>query len=446
MKGMDMVHGPLLGKILLVALPLAATSVLQQLFNSADLAVVGRYVGSEALAAVGSNGPVVNIILNLFIGLSVGANVVVSTLLGQRKEGELSGAVHTVMAVSIASGVALVFIGIFASSLILELISTPPEVLPLATRYLRIFFCGMPFTTFYNFGSAVLRSRGDTRRPLLALVLSGGVNVALNLFLVLRAGLGVEGVAIATVVSQGVSAFLVFRFLSSEDGGLKFSFRNLRFRKRYVLWMMRVGIPSGVQGMVFSFSNLCIQSAINSFGPEAMAGSAAALNYEYFTFFVTTAFSQTAVTFTSQNYGAHEFGRCLRVAWLCLAASTLITLAESMAFSLGRGFFMPLYTSDPVAVDFAERRTMCVEFFEYMPGIYEIPAGCMRALGYSLLPSLIVLVGSCLLRLVWVWGFFPSCSTWEFLLYIYPITWVVTILAMGIAFFLVMRRVLKKGN
>lgn len=440
---MDMVSGPLLGKILAVALPLAATSILQQLFNSADFAVVGRYVGSEALAAVGSNGPIINIIINLFVGMSVGGNVVVATLIGQGKEDELSDAVHTIMAVAVAGGVALIFAGIFLSRLILSWISTPDDVMPLATEYLRIFFCGMPFSTFYNFGSAILRSKGDTKRPLAALIVSGIVNVALNMLLVVVFKMGVAGVALATVAAQAVSATMVCFFMMGEKGAMKFSFRRLSFRKKHLLWMMRVGLPSGVQGMVFSFSNICIQSAINTFGSQAMAGSAAALNYEYYTFFVTSAFSQTAVTFTSQNYGAREFGRCRRVAFLCLVCGTFLTAVEAVAFSAFREFFMSVYTDDPVALDYAVRRTMCVEFFEYMPGIYEIPAGCMRALGVSMLPSVIVLIGSCFLRLLWIRFVFPSNRSWELLLSIYPLTWVITIAAMGIAFFVVMRRRLR---
>ncbi len=442
-REMDMVHGPLLSKILMVALPLAMTSILQQLFNSADVAVVGRYVGPEALAAVGSNGPIINIIINLFVGLSVGGNVVVATLLGQRKTGELEDAVHTVLTVAVASGFALVFFGFFLTRPILVWISTPEDVLPLASLYLRIFFLGMPFSMFYNFGSAVLRSKGDTKRPLLALVVSGVVNVALNLLLVVVFDMGVAGVAVATVAAQGVSASLVLFFLLGEDGALRFSFRKLRIRRKYLLWMMRIGIPSGVQGMVFSFSNICIQSSINTFGSSAMAGSAAALNYEYFTFFVTSAFSQTAVTFVSQNYGAHEFARCRRVALLCVLGSFAITFSEAMVFSLFRHFFMSVYTNDPVALDFAERRTMCVEFFEYMPGLYEVPAGCMRALGVSIVPTVIILVGSCFLRLVWIWFVVPSNHSWETLLYIYPITWVITIVLMGIAFAVFMRKRLR---
>lgn len=439
----DMIHGPLLGKILKVALPLAITSILQQLFNSADVAVVGRYVGSEALAAVGSNGAIINIIVNLFIGLSVGGNVIVATLIGQKKESELKIAIHTIMTVAIISGICLTIIGIIFSRLILIWISTPDDVLPLATNYLRIYFCGMVFATFYNFGSAVLRSKGDTKRPLFALIISGIVNVALNFILVVFFGMGVEGVAIATIVAMGTSAFMIFRFLSTEDEPLRFSFKNLCIRKKYLLWMIKIGMPSGIQGMVFSFSNVCIQSAINTFGSQAMAGSAAAVNYEYYTFFVTSAFSQTAVTFMSQNYGAQEFARCKKVAFLCLSCAFAITMCEALSFSIFRNFFMSIYTDDPQAIDFAVRRTMTVEFYEYMPSIYEVQAGCMRALGFSMIPSIIALVCSCLLRLVWIWGVFPQNQTWEFLLQIYPISWIITIIAMGTAFFIILKRKLK---
>lgn len=438
----DMTRGPLLGKILLFALPLAASSVLQQLFNSVDVAVVGRFVGDDALAAVGNNGPVINIIVNLFVGLGMGANVVVASLIGQGKTEEIGGAVHTVVAVSLVSGAVLLALGVVLAPAVLAAISTPADVLPLASRYLRIYFCGMPFAMFYNFGSAVLRARGDSLRPLLCLVVSGVANAALNLVLVIAFGMGVEGVAVATVASNAVSAAMVLRFLRTEPLPFRLDFRRLAVRRRHLVWMARVGIPAGLQGMVFSFSNLSIQSAINSFGREAMAGSAAALNYEYFTYFVVAAFSQTAVTFTSQNYGAGELSRCRRVFWLCLSCSLAATAAECAVFTVFRGFFMSVFTESPAALDYAVRRTLRVEAFESMPALYEVPAGCLRALGRSMLPSVLVLLGSCALRLGWLAAVFPLSRSWETLMSVYPVSWLVTGTAVLAAYALVSRKVL----
>ncbi len=443
----DMIHGPLFVKILLFALPLAASSVLQQLFNSVDLMVVGRFVGSDALAAVGNNGPVINILVNLFVGLSVGANVVVANLIGQRKTEEIPDAIKTCVSLSFISGLLLVFIGFLFARPILCAISTPETVLPLATDYLKIYFCGMPFITFYNFGSAILRAKGDSARPLICLIISGVVNATLNVILVLAFGMGVHGVALATLVSSAVSAILIAHFLCTEEGEFRLDFRKIiRFplpiQKKYLLWMIRVGVPAGVQGMVFSFSNLSIQSAINSFGNEAMAGSAAALNYEYFTYFVIAAFSQTAVTFTSQNYGAHDFVRCRRVFWLCLFGSLSVAAFESLIFTVFRSFFMSVFSKSPEALDFALRRTLHVEAFECMPALYEIPAGCLRALGYSMLPSVLVLLGSCVLRLVWVSSVFPRFHSWELLMNVYPISWLVTGAALLISYAIVSKKIL----
>ena len=306
----DMLNGSLADKIILFALPLAASSILQQLFNSADLAVVGRFASSEAMAAVGSNAPVINLIVSLFTGLSVGANVLIATLIGKNQKEKINEAVHTIFSVSVLSGIVLIFLGIIGSREILKLMDAPDSVMNAAILYLRIYFTGMPFVMIYNFGSAILRARGDSARPLLCLVVSGIVNVILNLFFVIVCHMSVDGVAYATVISNLIGACFIIRFLMSEEETFRLSFRKLHIHKEFLIEIVKIGLPAGIQGMVFSLSNVVIQSAINSFGADAIAGASAGQNFEFMAYFIVNAFAQAAVTFTSQNFGAVKFDRC----------------------------------------------------------------------------------------------------------------------------------------
>lgn len=438
-SGVDMLNGPLLKKILLFALPLAASSVLQQFFNSADVAVVGHFAGSEALAAVGSNTPIINLLINIFVGMSVGANVVIGMFLGQKKEEQVSRAVHTVMLLSVVTGIALIFIGWFLTAPLLELIKTPENVIGLASVYLRIYFMGMPFFMFYNFGAAVLRSRGDTNRPLLCLIVSGVVNVLLNLFFVIVLGMGVAGVGIATLIANAVSASMIACFLLGERSSLRLYTSKLSFNVPILLRVIKIGVPAGIQGMIFSFSNVCIQSAINSFGPDAMAGSAAAQNFEFFSYFVINSFNQAAVTFISQNFGAGKMDRCSKVYRLCMISSFVMTGIMSSSFVLGRNIFLRFYTSDERVLVYGAMRLVFIESFGAIPCSYEISASAVRGMGYSMLPAVLTMIGSCLLRIVWLLTVFKIFPDFRVLMAVYPFSWLVTGI-MLIAAYIIIRK------
>ena len=440
----DMLHGPLLGKILLFALPLAASSILQQLFNSADVAVAGRFAGYQAQAAVGVNSPVINLLINLFVGLSVGGNVVIANFIGQRKDKEIQDAVHTVITLALISGAFLLCLGQVAARPILTVMGTPEDVLDLSVLYLRIYFLGMPFIMVYNFGSAILRSVGDTRRPLYCLTLAGVINVCLNLLFVIVFHRSADGVAIATVNSNGVSAGLVIFFLLREEEEIRLYPKKLRMNKDILGRVVRIGVPAGIQGMVFSLSNVCIQSAINSFGSDAMAGSAAAQNFESFTFFVTNSFNQATVTFVSQNYGAHQFDRCKKILRLSLAAGFLCTGAMCAMFVLGRNTFIRLFTIEPAVIDYALIRMTHIATFSWLAVSYEVTGAALRGVGYSLTPAIITVFGSCILRLIWVFVLFPNTDSFGRLMYVYPITWLVTGVMMFTAYFILRKRVYHK--
>lgn len=444
-KQMDMIHGPMFYKILFFALPLAASSILQQLFNSADVAVVGRFAGSAALAAVGGNSPVINLLINMFVGLSIGANVIIANFIGQGREDKVKEAVHTVMSVALISGVSLLVIGIIIAKPILLMINTPSEVINLAVLYLRIYFLGMPFVMVYNFGAAILRSTGETRKPLYCLIISGIINILLNLLLVIVFHLSVAGVAIATVIADGVSAFLVVYFLSHSDDAIRLNIRELSLNKEIVVKVIKIGAPAGLQGVVFSLSNVFIQSAINGFGTHAMAGSSAGLNYEYFTYYMINAFNQTAVTFTSQNYGAKALERCKRAFRISLVTGMTLTLVMSFIFVGATDFFAGIYTNDPVAIKYAIIRMKHVTLLECLTGVYEISGGALRGMGHSLLPALLTVIGSCGFRVVWLYTVFKVVPTFTMLMNVYPVTWVITG-AMVMTSYLIIRKRIEAGQ
>ncbi len=440
-RQMDMLHGSLLDKILLFALPLAASSVLQQLFNSADAAVAGRFAGSQALAAVGGNAPVVSLIINLFVGMSVGANVIIANYIGQKNTKKVHEAVHTVYVMALVLGFVMMTMGQLIAKPILVLINTPSDVINLATLYLRIYFCGMPCVMVYNFGAAILRSIGDTKRPLYCLLISGVINVVLNIFFVVLCHLSVAGVAIATIIADTVSAVLVTVFLIRSNDIIKLNLKELTLKKEYIKKVVQIGAPAGLQGAVFSVSNVCIQAGINSFGTAAIAGSAAALNFEYFTYFTTNAFGQAAVTFVSQNYGARQFERCKKALRLSLLSGMIVTAVMSVVFVVGRTPFVSIYTNDPAAIRYGIIRMAIVELFEFMVCFYEIPGGALRGIGHSLLPAMLTVFGSCGLRIVWIYTVFRKFHTFPVLMSVYLVTWIVTsILVLG-AYIIVTKKV-----
>lgn len=439
----DMLHGSLIQKLLLFALPLAASSILQQLFNSADVAVVGRYAGSDALAAVGSNAPVIALFVNLFVGLSVGANVVIANYIGQRQTEKIQDVVHTVVLFGIISGVVMLILGQIIARPILMLIDTPPEVLDMAVLYLRIYFAGMPFIVVYNFGAAILRSIGDTKRPLYCLIISGVINVALNLLLVVVFHMGVAGVSIATDVANAVSAGIVLYALMHETEIIRLHLNQLKILKKPLLRVLRIGAPSAIQTSVFSLSNVCIQTGINSFGPDAVAGSSTALNFEYFTYYMISAFSQAAVTFTGQNYGAGQYDRCKRIFKWSMIEGMVITAIMSIIFILGRYFLVRFYTIDDAVIEYAMIRMIHVMAIEFMTGTYEISGASLRGMGYSVLPAILTVFGSCVFRLVWLYTVFQKEHTFAMLMNAYPASWIFTGTMMLVSYGIIRRKILK---
>ncbi len=440
---MDMLNGPLTGKIVLFALPLAASSILQQLFNAADVAVVGRFAGNQALAAVGGNSSVINLLVNLFVGFSVGANVVIARYIGEGKTDKIHNTVHTVISMALICGVILAVLGNVVAEPLLKLMNTPTEVLPLAAVYLKIYFGGMPFFMVYNFGSAVLRSVGDTKKPLYCLILSGVINVGLNLLLVVVFQLSVVGVAVATVTANGVSAALILLFLRKSKESIRLDLRQLMLDREEMVKIIKIGAPAGLQGMVFSFSNVCIQSAINGFGTNAIAGSAAALNYEFFTFFVTSAFTQAAVTFTSQNYGARQYERCKRVWRISALLGVCGTGLLSIVFVSGRELFLSIFAADAAAVSYGAVRMLHIQVFSFMPPLYEVTGGVLRGMGYSMTPAVLTMFGSCAVRVIWIYTVFAWKPTLSVLFWVYPFSWIITITLVVGAYFFIGRKALR---
>lgn len=440
-SGMDMLHGKLLSKLLLFALPIAISSILQQLFNSVDVAVVGKFASSQEQAAVGCNAPVINLMINLFVGISIGANVAIANYVGQQNREKIKDTVHTSMLVAVISGLFLLVLGQLVARPILHYMDTPEDILNYAVTYLKIYFLGMPFIMVYNFGAAILRSIGDTRRPLYCLVLSGIINALLNLFLVVVFHLGASGVAIATVVANMISSSIVVYILTHETGEIRLSLKKLKIVKKELNYILRIGVPAGVQGMVFSFANVFIQTALNGFGSDVVAGSAVALNYEFFSYFVIAAFNQTAVTFISQNFGAQQYDRCKKIFWLCMGVGTLIMTSMSLTFVLGRSFFAYLFTTSPVVAEYAMIRMVYVLTLNFLISTYEIGGAALRGIGYSTLPAVITIFGTCVLRIVWLYTVCKWFPTYETLMVIYPISWVITGVPVLISYFVISKKV-----
>lgn len=436
-----MLNGSIWNKILLFALPLAASSILQQLFNAADVAVVGNFAGGEALAAVGANGSVINLLVNLFVGLSIGTNVVVASFIGQRDDKRTSQAVHTSILLAIISGFILLVVGIIFARPILELMSTPDDIIDLASLYLQIYFAGMPFIMLYNFASAILRSKGDTKRPLLSLLVSGIINVLLNLFLVVVCHMSVEGVAIATVISNIISSLMLLYFLMHETDALKVELKKLRIHKTILIKIAKIGVPAGLQSSVFSISNVIIQSALNALGSAAVAASAAALNYEYFTYFVLSAFSQAGVTFIGQNYAAKKYDRCKSITKWTFILSSISTLLVSFGFIFFREFCISFFTSDPEIATLAYSRMHIILTFQIVNMTIELLSGFLRGLGYSSIPALVCVLGICGIRVVYIYTIYPSIASFNNLMIIYPISWIITAISLIIIYFIIHRKV-----
>ncbi len=437
---MDMLHGSIFRKLLLFALPLIASGILQQSFNSVDVAVVGQFASNQALAAVGSNGLVISLIINLFIGISVGANVVIAHYIGRKDEQGIQNAISTTAVIAATSGIFLLITGLVIAKPLLEALDTPEDVMDLAVLYLRIFSLGMPFMMIYNFGAAILRSMGDTKRPFYSLVIAGVINVGLNLLLVIGFKMSVAGVAIATVASNIVNAAIIICFLTHEKGIFRLKLKKLSVSKPELRKILQIGVPAGIQGMVFSISNVFVLATINSFGSAAVAGSSAALNYEYYCYFVVSAFAQAAVAFISQNYGAGKIERCKNIFRQSMLLGLLGCAFLNLLIVWQKEFFIGFFTSEPDIVRYAAIRMEYVLLLQFMASSYEISGAALRGLGYSMTPTVLTIFGTCLLRLVWIFVVVPMSRSYETLLTVYPISWVITGIAVCTAYAIIRRK------
>ena len=425
---MDMCSGPILRKMLMFALPLMLSSILQLLFNAADIVVVGKFAGDNSLAAVGSNTALINLLTNLFIGLSIGANVVAARHYGAKAWDDLRRTVHTAMLLSMLSGALLLVLGVIGAEQMLIWMQTPEEVLPLATVYLRIYFLGMISTMVYNFGSALLRAVGDTKRPLYFLLCAGVINVILNLLFVIDFQMDVMGVAIATVISETVSALLVLRCLVKEKGGIHLELRAMRIDRKKMLQILRIGLPAGFQGVVFALSNVVIQSSVNIFGNIVVAGNSAAANLEGFVYMAMNAFYQTTLSFVSQNYGAGEQKRINRIVLLGEACVIVTgTLLGNMVVFFGNDL-LQIYSNNPEVIAAGMVRLHYISMIYALCGIMDVMVGALRGIGYSIMPMIVSIVGVCVLRLIWLATVFqiPEFHKIETVYLSYPVTWILT--------------------
>ena len=440
----NMTEGPLLGKLVRFSLPLALSGVLQLLFNAADVVVVGRFAGNQALAAVGSTSALNNLIVNLFIGLSIGVNVLVARYYGAGQTRDLYETVHTSILTAAISGVALIFLGMGLSRPLLQMMETPADVIDHSVLYMRIIFAGMPASMLYNFGAAVLRAVGDTQRPLYFLLTAGVINVALNLFFVIVLHMGVAGVATATVISQCVSAALVILCLVRSEGVYRLDIKQLRIYKRKLKEIARIGIPAGIQGSMFSISNVLIQSTINSFGSIAMAGSTAAGNIEGFVWTAMDAFTQATQSFVGQNYGAKKIDRVNKVIWQCMVLVTVVGLVLGVGAYLAAKPLLGIYSSDPAVIEYGKARMLAISVPYFTCGAMGIFVGGMRGLGSSLVPMINTVFSVCVLRVVWIYTVFAMWPQWEVLFISYPVTWVIASLIGGICYAVIRQRAIAR--
>ena len=442
---MDMCNGPLLKKVWIFSIPLMLSGVLQLLFNMVDMVVVGRFVSSDALAAVGSTGSMVNLIVNLFMGLSVGAGVVVAQRFGASDTSGVSDTVHTSMLFSVIGGTVVGIIGLLVSRSLLVLMNTPDEVLDMAHLYVFIYFCGLPAIGVYNFGASILRAVGDTRRPMLFLVLSGLLNLVANLIFVCAFHWGVAGVAIATVLSQCLAAFLTVRCLMHTDGCFRLYLHELRLNPKVLKTITRIGMPAGIQGALFSVSNMLIQSSINFFGPVWMAGNTAASNIDGFAYVALNAFSQAAITFTGQNVGAKKLERVPRVVLSCTGSVTVLGLVLSAVIFLLRYPLLSLYDTNAEVISAGVVRLTWVLIPYFLCGLMETVVGVLRGLGRSIMPMIVSLLGSCVFRVIWIYTVFEACKEFWVIFVSYPISWAITVATHLICFAIVYNKEKKKA-
>ena len=435
-----MLHGSLWDKIIIFALPLALTGVMQQLLNAADVVTLGKFVGKNAMAAVGNNISMVGLIVSLMMGLSLGANVVIAQNIGAQKIDRAHAAVNTAF---VLAGVCGIFFCIIAELLVAPIfyfLEVPPSVVEMAETYLRIFLLGLPAISFYNFEAAIFRSKGDTRTPLIALATASGVNILLNLLFVLQFGWGVAGVAAATVLANVVSALILFRALFKETGFIKLHLNAMNIDKGELFEIVRIGLPAGIQGMVFSLSNLLIQAAINSLGADAMAASAAAFTIEINVFCVVNGFGQAATTFVGQNYGAGNLPRCKRATWVSMGLSAIFMQTLCCVILLFAEEILSLFNEDPEVIRLGVIRLWYIVAPEMINVLMEGLSGALRGYGISLTPAVITLICVCGVRVTWVFTAFAKIPTYATLMAVYPISWIITTIILIAAYFYHVKR------
>lgn len=436
----DMCNGSILDKLVSFSIPLMLSGILQLLFNAVDIIVVGRFTGSEALAAVGSTTALINVFVNFFIGISLGANVLAARYYASGKDQEMSETVHTAITLAMISGIIMGIIGIAAARGALELMGTPENVLSLSTLYMRIYFIGMPFFMLYNYGAAVLRAVGDTKRPLFFLIVSGLTNVVLNLILVIRFQMGVAGVAIATVISQGISCVLVLRCLYHSEGSYQLRFSRLGMRARYVKQIFQVGVPAGIQSTIINFSNVLLQSSVNSFGSVAMAGYAAANNIFGFLYVSVNSITQACMSFTSQNYGVRKYKRMDKILLDCLGLTVVVSLLLGGGSYLFGSQLLHIYTKSADVVACGVEIMLYTTVTYFLCGIMDLFPGALRGMGHSTVPMILSVIGTVGTRIVWIYGIFPYHRALDFLFISYPVSWMLTIVMQMICFYFVRKR------
>lgn len=437
----DMCSGSIMDKLISFSLPLMLSGILQLMFNAVDIVIVGRFTGSEALAAVGSTSALINMFTNLFIGISLGSNVLAARYYASGRTKEMSETVHTAILFALLSGIVMAFVGLIFSRFALELMGTPDNVIEHSTLYMRIYFLGMPFFMLYNYGASILRAVGDTKRPLLFLIISGILNAGLNMFLVIVFHLGVAGVAIATVISQMVSCVLVLRCLYLSDGSYQLRFSRLTLKWNYLKPIFQVGIPAGIQSTVINFSNVLLQSSVNSFGSTAMAGYTAANNILSFLYVSVNSVTQACMSFTSQNYGVGNYKRMDKILVNCIALSVSVSLALGcIAYFFGPEI-LSIYTSDPEVIRCGVEVLAYTTVTYFLCGLMDLFPGPMRGMGHSAVPMLMSIIGTVGTRIVWIFLLFPQNRTLAFLFISYPASWIVTILLQVVCLYFVRKKV-----
>ena len=437
----DMCNGTIMDKLISFSLPLMVSGILQLMFNAVDIIVVGRFSGSQALAAVGSTTALINVFINLFMGISLGANVLAARYYAAGRDWEMSETVHTSIMLALISGVVMAFVGVFFAKGALELMDTPADVIDQSALYMRIYFMGMPFFMLYNYGAAILRAVGDTKRPLYFLIVSGVINAGLNMFLVIVFSLGVAGVAIATMVSQAISCVLVLRCLYKSEGSYQLRFSKLCLKKDYIIPIFQVGIPAGIQSTVINFSNVLLQSSVNSFGSIAMAGYTAANNVLGFLYTSVNSVTQACMSFTSQNYGVKKLKRMDRVLIDCMILSVVVTLILGSSVYIFGPELLHIYSNQADVIKYGMEIFSYTTVTYFLCGLMDLFPGALRGMGYSTVPMILSIIGTVGVRIIWIYGLFPSHRSLTFLFLSYPVSWIATIIMQVICFWFVRKKI-----